>query len=184
MNRVLIWIRPAGAAVAVMALVSCAGGQEAAPRPELTAPTAESPATTSYGPTTPPVASTHADETSAATAAKSKKDQTKTAIAPPETTISTADSSGRRTDGRPSWWIDGTERQNGEVLIAAEALGSDIRMARRAAIDAGLGRLERELGHSPDDWVVKATIIKPLRAVRGPESVNRFVGYVLIAAAD
>lgn len=90
----------------------------------------------------------------------------------------------RRDDGRPTWWIDDLKREHGEVFVAAEALAPDLRAARRAAIDAGVSRLTRELGAPPKDWVVKATMIRPLRAVRGPESVNKFVGYVLIAAAE
>ncbi len=90
----------------------------------------------------------------------------------------------RRRDGRPSWWIDDASRDHGEVVVAAEALGPTIREARRAAIDAGVTRLERALGREPADWVVKAAMIQPLRAVRGPESVNKFVGYVLIAEVD
>ncbi len=87
-----------------------------------------------------------------------------------------------RADGRPAWWIESPLRQRGEVRVAAEALGVDLRDARRAAIDAGLRLLGRELGAEPGEWVVEATAIKPLRAVRGPDSVKRFVAYVLMSA--
>lgn len=114
-------------------------------------------------------------------------DETASAVAELEggTPSRSSDSSDiRRRDGRPSWWIDDASRDQGEVVVAAEALGPTIREARRAAIDAGVTRLERALGREPADWVVKAAMIQPLRAVRGPESVNKFVGYVLIAEVD
>jgi hypothetical protein len=87
-----------------------------------------------------------------------------------------------RSDGRPGWWLESPLRQSGEVRVAAEALGVDLRDARRAAIDAGLRLLGRELGAEPGEWVVEATAIKPLRAVRGSDSVKRFVAYVLMSA--
>lgn len=89
-----------------------------------------------------------------------------------------------RSDNRPAWWIDAPTHENGEVMVAAEALAPDLRGARRAAVDAGLRALKRALGAEPDDWIVRAATIRPLRAVRGPESVNRFVGYVLIVAPE
>ena len=87
-----------------------------------------------------------------------------------------------RTDGRPSWWFDGVQRESGVVLVTAEALAPDLRAARRAAIDAGLARLGRELGSEPADWRVRAATVRPLRAILAPGEVNKFVGYVLIAA--
>lgn len=101
--------------------------------------------------------------------------------APPGAIPTEAD---HRSDGRPTWWIDEPFRERGAVTVAAEALAPDLRGARRAAVDAGLVRLAHALGAEPADYVVKATVVRPLRAVRGAESVNRFVGYVLIGAPE
>jgi len=88
---------------------------------------------------------------------------------------------GARADGRPAWWLDEPLRQGGEVVVSAEALGADLRSARRAAVDAGLERLARELGAEPATWEIRAATVRPLRAIRAPGEVNRFAGYVLIA---
>jgi len=96
---------------------------------------------------------------------------------------SSAEPRDRLADGRPVWWIDGAARRDGKVTVAAEALGADLRSARRAAVDAGISKLAKEIGAEPSDWVVMATMIRPLRAVRGPKGVNHFVGYVLISSA-
>lgn len=166
------------ALVSVALISACSGSRSPSTSLEPPAPTDTSAA---YGPqpSERPSSRDNSTPSDGATVAQSADDESA-----PEAAEAAKPVTGRRADGRPSWWIDDPERAGGEVLIAAEALGPDIRAARRAAIDAGVTRLARELGHAPSDWVVKATIIRPLRAVRGPENVNRFVGYVLVAATE
>lgn len=106
------------------------------------------------------------------------------AAATPEPTANQVESTPapvRRTDGRPTWWLDEPVRERGMVLITAEALAPDLRSARRAAVDAGLARLREAIGAEPASWEIRLSTISPLRAVRAPGEVNRFAGYVLIA---
>lgn len=94
-------------------------------------------------------------------------------------------SSAAREDGRPHWWFSGAEAgAAGAVRICAEALGSDMVEARRAALEAGRGRLRSEMGLSMAESVpgeiVERAWVWPLPNSRvGP---SRYAAYVLIAA--
>ncbi len=87
-----------------------------------------------------------------------------------------------RTDGRPSWWLDEPSTTDGRVFLAAEALGPDVRAARRAAVDSAMASLERLLGAPPTDDRVHAALVCPLPSRADAPGASRFVGYVLVSA--
>ncbi len=87
-----------------------------------------------------------------------------------------------RTDGRPAWWIDQPQQASGRLYLAVEALGVDVRSARRAAVDSGIGALTRMLGHDPADDKVHATTVRPLPHRGGSNEGMRYIGFVLVSA--
>ena len=87
-----------------------------------------------------------------------------------------------RTDGRPAWWVDEPQRASGRLYLSVEALGVDVRSARRAAVDAGITALTRALGHDPSDDRVHATTVRPLPHRGGANEGMRYIGYVLVSA--
>lgn len=87
-----------------------------------------------------------------------------------------------RTDGRPAWWIDEPQEASGRLYLAVEALGVDVRSARRAAVDSGIGALTRMLGHDPADDKVHATTVRPLPHRGGTNEGMRYIGFVLVSA--
>jgi len=101
-----------------------------------------------------------------------------TSTAKPESALSPH----ARTDGRPAWWIDQPQTASGRVYLAVEALGMDVRSARRAAVDSGIDTLTRMLGHDPADDRVHATTVRPLPHRGGANEGMRYIGYVLVSA--
>lgn len=91
-------------------------------------------------------------------------------------------SSSPRADGRPSWWLAQPKRSDGRVQITAEALASDVRSARRAAVEAGLRALEKRLGRTSTDMRIEATTVRLLGEHHGAATEHRFAGYVLVSA--
>lgn len=87
-----------------------------------------------------------------------------------------------RADGRPEWWIDEPQTASGRVYLSVEALGADIRSARRAAVDSGIELLTRMIGHDPMDDRVHATTVRPLPHRGGANDGMRYIGYVLVSA--
>ena len=87
-----------------------------------------------------------------------------------------------RTDGRPAWWIDQPQTAAGRLYLAVEALGVDVRSARRAAVDSGIAALTRMLGRDPSDDRVHATTVRPLPHRGGTNEGMRYIGYVLVSA--
>jgi len=87
-----------------------------------------------------------------------------------------------RTDGRPGWWIDEPQAASGRLYLAVEALGVDVRSARRAAVDSGIAALARMLGHDPVDDRVHATTVRPLPYRGGTNEGMRYIGYVLVSS--
>jgi len=87
-----------------------------------------------------------------------------------------------RGDGRPSWWLDEPHTVSGRVYVAVEALGEDVRAARRSAVDAGVEALRRLLGRDPSDDRVHATTVRPLPHPGGARQGMRYIGYVLVSA--
>ncbi len=91
---------------------------------------------------------------------------------------------GARSDGRPEWWFSDARRETGMTRVCAEALGSDMAEARRAAVEAGRGRIRKALSIDEHAAVPGESIervwVWPLPNSRvGPK---RYAGYVLIAA--
>ena len=93
-----------------------------------------------------------------------------------------AGSDTARTDGRPAWWIDQPQQASGRLYLSVEALGEDVRSARRAAVDSGIGALTRMLGHYPADDKVHATTVRPLPHRGGTNEGMRYIGFVLVSA--
>ena len=87
-----------------------------------------------------------------------------------------------RSDGRPAWWIDQPQTASGRVYLSVEALGVDVRSARRAAVDSGIALLTKMLGHDPMDDRVHATTVRPLPHRGGANEGMRYIGYVLVSA--
>jgi hypothetical protein len=87
-----------------------------------------------------------------------------------------------RADGRPAWWIDEPQTASGRVYLSVEALGIDVRSARRAAVDSGIDQLTRMIGHDPLDDRVHATTVRPLPHRGGSSEGMRYIGYVLVSA--
>lgn len=87
-----------------------------------------------------------------------------------------------RTDGRPAWWIDGPQTASGRMYLAVEALGVDVRSARRAAVDSGIDSLTRMLGRDPSDDRIHATTVRPLPHRGGTNEGMRYIGYVLVSS--
>lgn len=87
-----------------------------------------------------------------------------------------------RTDGRPAWWIDGPQTASGRMYLAVEALGVDVRSARRAAVDSGINSLTRMLGRDPSDDRIHATTVRPLPHRGGTNEGMRYIGYVLVSS--
>ncbi|MCB9848467.1 MAG: hypothetical protein H6814_08645 [Phycisphaeraceae bacterium] len=87
-----------------------------------------------------------------------------------------------RTDGRPAWWIDQPQTASGRLYLAVEALGADVRSARRAAVDQGIESLARMLGHDPEDDRIHATTVRPLPYKGGANEGMRYIGYVLVSS--
>lgn len=93
---------------------------------------------------------------------------------------------GIREDGRPAWWFSEAKLDSsagGRVELCAEALGVDMAEARRAAVDAGRGKLRRELGLGagagvPGEVIVK-TWVWPLPNARAGSA--HYAGYVMMA---
>lgn len=90
-----------------------------------------------------------------------------------------------RSDGRPEWWFGDARRESGITRLCAEALGSDMAEARRAAVEAGRARMRKTLSideHAavPGESVERVWVWPLPNALVGP---NRYAGYVLIAAA-
>jgi hypothetical protein len=97
------------------------------------------------------------------------------------TTAPNAGSGGLwRADGRPTWWIDQSVWRDGRFTVCAEAFGSDVRSARRAAIDAARRDAASSLGGSIRDERVEAALVRAISD--DATGKGRFVGYVKLTA--
>lgn len=92
-----------------------------------------------------------------------------------------------RRDGRPSWWFDDALESDGRLIICAEALGSSMLEARRAAVEAGRQRLRREFGLARAADLPEETIDRswtwPLPNSRTLQG-NRYAAYVKMSCRD
>lgn len=85
-----------------------------------------------------------------------------------------------RADGRPVWWADQSGWRDGRYSICAEAMGEDVRTARRNAIDAARRDAKSALGGSIRDERVETAIVRSLAS--DATGKNRYVGYVRMTA--
>ena len=85
-----------------------------------------------------------------------------------------------RADGRPIWWADQSGWRDGRYSICAEAMGEDVRTARRNAIDAARRDAKSALGGSIRDERVETAIVRSLAS--DATGKNRYVGYVRMTA--
>ena len=85
-----------------------------------------------------------------------------------------------RADGRPTWWLDRAEWRDGRFTVCAEAFGSDVRAARRAAIEAARRDAASSLGGSLHDVRVDSALVRAISDEATGKS--RYVGYVKLTA--
>jgi hypothetical protein len=85
-----------------------------------------------------------------------------------------------RADGRPVWWVDQSGWRDGRYSICAEAMGEDVRTARRNAIDAARREAKSALGGTIRDERVETAIVRSLAS--DATGKNRYVGYVRMTA--
>lgn len=108
-------------------------------------------------------------------------DEADPADAVPEATASEA--SEPRADGRPGWWFDGVQREDGRVSVCVETLGDTFSDARSAAIERGHSRLSEILGLAPNvdlrEPQVKFIWVTPLPN-RGTQ--QRYAAYAQMSA--
>ncbi len=81
-------------------------------------------------------------------------------------------------DGRPAWWFSDIRSQDGRLHACAEALGHDLRSARRDAIEAARRRLI-DSGATVADERIDLTWAAPLGAAKGGGA--RYTAYVQLS---
>ena len=90
-----------------------------------------------------------------------------------------------REDGRPSWWFGEPLEDSVRIRVCAEALGGDMRDAKRAAVEIARVRMRRELGLGPatrlPDELIERTWVWPLAHAETPGA--RYAGYVLVSVS-
>jgi hypothetical protein len=88
----------------------------------------------------------------------------------------------RVADGRPEWWLREPQWAEARLTVCAEALGSSVRDARRAAVDAGLAELRELLERDAPNAEVVVTTVRPLPVPAQAPGGMRYVGYVMVTA--
>ena len=103
--------------------------------------------------------------------------------APASTTSETraVTSRARSRDGRPEWWLTEPQLADGRVSLCAEALGQDIREARRNAVEKGLALLREQLAEATYDAQVVYLTVRPLPIPAEAPSGARYAGYVMVS---
>ncbi len=85
-----------------------------------------------------------------------------------------------RADGRPTWWLDQAGWRDGRFTVCAEAFGSDVRSARRAAIEAARRDAASAMGGAIRDARVDSALVRAISDEATGKS--RYVGYVKLTA--
>lgn len=82
--------------------------------------------------------------------------------------------------GRPDWWFSGVQKTDRTIKLCAEAGGSTVREARRAAIDAARKRLALEVDIDPMRENVSLATVLPLPAASAGPDAAKYIGYVMM----
>jgi len=105
--------------------------------------------------------------------------------AEPVRVFTESDAPPQRTDGRPVWWVDTHERDDGSVRFCVESIGGSIIEARRLAVaraQRGAERLADQKSGSRSTISFERIWIWPIRSTGGLN--DSYAAFVMARVAD
>lgn len=173
-------MKRAAAITIALCLGACAGKPAHAPSP-MTADRAPSPAREQATRTDSPAVDPAPDAERAGPVVPTTQ-QRPSSTAQPTQARALPGPDRRVADGRPEWWLREPQWAEARLTVCAEALGSSVRDARRAAVDAGLAELRDLLERDAPGAEVVVTTVRPLPVPAQAPGGMRYVGYVMVTA--